>query len=1071
MSWDVLLTAALNVSVGLLAKAGFEDSLKDLKERLVKADEKKRQKALEAAIKDACKSCGEEDIRPLLDQPRIREEIIAGLLDPCRGFNIQRVSDLFGERYPRRAIALRNFFNALENALIKDVTWGPILQRYQDIRFQDDVLEKLRESKMDFPPNELVRNLNAHLTGSGIIAQNGAVAAGAGGLAIGGSVQEVVQIFIQKLVLPSVSTDDSASSRRLYLKEIAREANLLPWGTVSIDYADPEKGESMALSDVYTALDTMEMRDVRHEEDLREFLAGSREKERIPAQEAADREKRLLIMGDPGSGKSTFLKYITYILAQAGLADDPSIWLKMLSPWNHGTLIPVYVELRRMTAFAGEQGKDIENGKLMLNYLHHMLSGWKLDGFWPELDPAIRQKEEPLLILLDGLDEVPASHRKLIVDIINAFSERYDGHRYLVTCRPYAYVGQPCKLKGFHEVTLAPFSEKQMDRFVRNWYERLVERGRLNKPDAEQRMLRLQKALRRSDLKGLAERPLLLTVMTQLHSFKGKLPDDRVQLYEDAIDLLFMRWQGRLSPDAGILDLLHIPNLKMSDLEAGLYKVAFMAHKKKTEGETADITEAELREWLAPYLGGDWNKAGAFVEYIRERAGLLIRHKTEAYTFPHRTFQEFLAACYLSGADDYPGDGASLVKSDMDRWREVFILSAGCSARSHRINQAIAAVNALCPRDVSHGSRIDPQEWRRAQLAGEALFEIGLMGVQREEAGQAILERVRDWLVSSLGQDKILTPRERASSGRILARIGDPRDYVLIPEKMMFCDIPAGLFKMGSQDDPMAEDVEKPRHPCTIPYDYRISKYPVTNAQFKAFANEGGYREKRYWTEAEAAGYWKDGKVRGYRYDPGRNKTIEEYFDSPMDFGEPFSLPNHPVVGVNWYEALAFTHWLTEIMHKAEKLPEDRVIRLPSEAEWEKASRGTDGRVFPWGKGPDPNRANYDKTGINGTSAAGCFQGGASPYGVEDMSGNIWEWTRSLWGKDWSKPDFGYPYSSKDGREDLNASADTLRVLRGGAFNNYEDLVRCAVRIRVNPDGRLVLIGFRVVASPYASGL
>jgi len=96
----------------------------------------------------------------------------------------------------------------------------------------------------------------------------------------------------------------------------------------------------------------------------------------------------------------------------------------------------------------------------------------------------------------------------------------------------------------------------------------------------------------------------------------------------------------------------------------------------------------------------------------------------------------------------------------------------------------------------------------------------------------------------------------------------------------------------------------------------------------------------------------------------------------------------------------------------------------------------------------------------------GCFPGGASPYGVEDLSGNVWEWTRSLWGESISKPEFGYPYDPGDGREDLEAGRDILRVLRGGAFDFGAWLVRCAYRGGFHPRGRRWGSGFRLVASP-----
>jgi formylglycine-generating enzyme required for sulfatase activity len=290
----------------------------------------------------------------------------------------------------------------------------------------------------------------------------------------------------------------------------------------------------------------------------------------------------------------------------------------------------------------------------------------------------------------------------------------------------------------------------------------------------------------------------------------------------------------------------------------------------------------------------------------------------------------------------------------------------------------------------------------------------------------------------------VLTPIERAEAGNILAYLDDPRPGVgLDPHTglpdIVWCKVSPGPFIMGSdqKQDPQVWDDELPQHKVTLSA-YSIGKYSVTNAQFAAFVGAGGYQERRYWTEA------------GWQW--------KEDYTKPETYGGVFDLPNHPVVDVTWYEAVAFCRWLTERLRERGQIGPDQEVTLPTEAQWEKASRGADGCIYPWGDEPDPNKANYDETGIGATSAVGCFPGGISPCGALDMSGNVWEWTRSHY-RD-------YPYDPNDGREGLTAGNEVPRVVRGGSGIFSQRLVRCAYRLRDYPDDRNYDQGFRVVVSP-----
>jgi formylglycine-generating enzyme required for sulfatase activity len=235
---------------------------------------------------------------------------------------------------------------------------------------------------------------------------------------------------------------------------------------------------------------------------------------------------------------------------------------------------------------------------------------------------------------------------------------------------------------------------------------------------------------------------------------------------------------------------------------------------------------------------------------------------------------------------------------------------------------------------------------------------------------------------------------------------------------MEFCRIPAGAFLMGSEEgkDSQAEDDEKPQSSIDIPYDYWMTRFPVTNEQYNEFV--------RAQNESHPVPGWE-------------------------------SRRDHPVVNVSWVDAMTYCRWLNDSLER--ELPADLALRLPTEAEWEKAARGTDERIFPWGDAPDKGKCNTDEIITGGTTPAGSYSPqGDSPYGCADMSGNVWEWTHSLY-----EP---YPYRADDGREDKDA--DGLRALRGGSWVSALEGARISSRGNGRPDDRWKDIGFRVVAVP-----
>lgn len=250
--------------------------------------------------------------------------------------------------------------------------------------------------------------------------------------------------------------------------------------------------------------------------------------------------------------------------------------------------------------------------------------------------------------------------------------------------------------------------------------------------------------------------------------------------------------------------------------------------------------------------------------------------------------------------------------------------------------------------------------------------------------------------------------------------------------------IPAGPFIMGSNKvlDPAAYDYELPQCTLTLP-EYRIGKYPVTVGEYRAFVEVGGYREKKWWTEA------------GWRRRAAEKKTV------PLFWGVSTWTAHDrlPVIGITWYEAAAYCRWLAERTGKP--------YRLPGEAEWEKAARGTEGWIYPWGNDWREGVCNWlglwDGSRDKGhTTPVGQFSsaGNNSPYRVVDMSGNVWEWCATKW-----QDHYTYP-------EDNDLAGDYRRVVRGGSWSDGDPtLLRAAFRAHGMPFIFSNSWGFRVACS------
>ena len=751
---------------------------------------------------------------------------------------------------------------------------------------------------------------------------------------------------------------------------------------------------------------------------------------RLTAVEAVAAAPRLVLLGPAGSGKSTFVRYLALCLVGErlgrleanlgrlnGLVNGNQSNGEDLLPWPHGVPLPVLVEPRKLVRSVHFPGPG-EVGQA-----GHLLAYFKAEG---ELGAALLQAfRDPggVLLILDGLDETPSAEacRERLKDMITSFSRRYPETRILVTSRPYAYEeGSPWRLDeaGFEEATLAPFSKEKSRAYVQGWYRFLAKRGMIDAEQAERRSVELWQEIRSTPyLMPLAERPLMLTMMADLHaSAGGRLRGGRAGLYERSVELLLDRWNQLREVDAqSIVDLL---GMDVEQIRQALERLAYEVHRDRGAEEATEIKDAELWKALDRERSRDrLVDERRVMDYLHQRSGILLAESPELYRFPHRSYQEFMAAGHLARTR-FPDLLLAEIQADPVLWREVTLLVFGKVATMPFT--AWALVDRLVPGTPS-ADAADPG-FLQALFAALGIEENRLwQNIQAQDAPR--LERVRQWLERIL-EIGALSPLDRASAGRVLARLGDRRHGVGLHHEGLpdidWVEIPAGSFYLGPDPGPASKAASAQVSLGA----YHISRYPVTNAQYQAFLKDGGYTStwRRCWTQA--GWEWK-----GERESPGALDSNWLY-------------PNHPRVGVTWFEAEAYCRWLSERLGHA--------VRLPTEAEWERAARGADGHVYPWGNEFDSGRCNANETGIGQTTAVGAFPNGASAEGVLDLAGNVWEWCLTKWRESYEEV------------ADEDPEGNAVRVVRGGSFALNQKLIRSAVRYGDAPDLFNVTCGFRV---------
>ena len=677
-------------------------------------------------------------------------------------------------------------------------------------------------------------------------------------------------------------------------------------------------------------------------EQASEWLRERDEAREIPladAFRAAAHEGRrgIVILGDPGSGKTTHLKRIVLALDEEGAE---SLGLPEQT-------IPLLLPLRNLRSHGGD--------------FHAWLRA-EIESVFLSVEPDFSRRlleHRPLVFLLDGLDEVSdEAERVRVAEWVTSTHQANPDCWFVVTSR-YAGYGQSAMLAPFLELHLQPLDRAASEQFIRNWYG-IVEASFASEPSeraqAEQRAAQAARGLigllssaefRAARVSALTRNPLLLTTLCLVHRDRGgALPNQRHKLYEACVEILLERWrQAKRLP-------LSVPG---DQAKRVLQPVALWLHRE--DGRTR-ATAAELADTIEPALSqlrANMPSAERFLRSIRDESGLLTGYSGNLYGFMHLGFQEYLAAREIRRhaleGDQEPLRSLAAAFGE-SWWQEVLLLFVAQGDPSlfepllarivaepafgrHRelldllleeASEVTGAPFAACVReDPGH----DQELWRRQR---EALY--ALERIEPDTAASVALDLsthpyapIREWCRAQLGEDQ----REVSRSER-----GEV-ELVLVP---------GGRFAMGSPPDEVGRrEAEGPQHWVAVT-DFWIGRFAVTNEEYARFLQANpSYPEPRYWNDRR------------------------------------FNGARQPVVGVSWKEARDFAAWAG--------------CRLPTESEWEYACRAGTTTPYSFGREISRDEAHFDLGGDGRPATVGSLP--ANAWGLHEMHGNVWEWVEDDW--------------------------------------------------------------------------
>ncbi|MFN7920476.1 MAG: SUMF1/EgtB/PvdO family nonheme iron enzyme [Bryobacteraceae bacterium] len=797
---------------------------------------------------------------------------------------------------------------------------------------------------------------------------------------LAGSGEQVVQMgfdnpdHLATLILAAIHDSQHSGDEcdpKQYLKKLYDAVSDL-----DIRIEGAQQARSVCIDRLYTQL-SCRVGDGTHE----------RAPQSVPLQQEVRKQTRVVIAGDPGAGKSTFLRRIAFAACQSLSGADPEAWREWIG--GDGCPFPVLIGAASLSTYINAKlegsGLDRVSPEWLVCYLDQesRANNWNLPAEF------FREKlKAGCLLMLDGLDEPPdAPSRENIATLLDRARKAYDRCRIVATSRPSAYGGKT-SIPGFSSLFIEPLDAAAIEAFAWNWCRDLYPEDEQKARDHQAKLLSALHAKR--EIEDMAGNPVMLTALAVLHWHRKTLPEQRVELYKAVLVWLSesrKNKQGRVEPKR-CLDLMQHLAFEM---QCGKERVRSIGPH-----EAAKVLAERFREVPEDERVG---RAGQFLKDEEIDSGILVA-RNKKLEFWHLTFQEYLAAKALAArhkvAERLLFDERKLYAAD---WNETISLYAGILYEddSHRVDDLLSEVLGRLGTQPNL-----PDRARAVGLIGRILRDLKSWGYQWSDPRYAehLKSVMAIFTVEGAGQLDFAT---RLAAADALGQAGDPR---LDDEEHKWVKIEGGKFLMGSQSkdpngpnyDPERDEDDQDCREETVTT-FWMSRYPVTVQEYEKFLNQTRYESM------------------------------------PEDWPRQLPFKNRPVVGVSWHDAMNFCEWA--------------IAKLPTEKQWEYVARHNQAAgPYPWGsRTPDTLCANFrgfkaeDRIGPRHPTPVGLYPAGGTADGIQDLAGNVWEWTTDSW-------------KLNDGH---------LKAIRGGCWYGYSGGLRAACRSSFGPGGRGGGIGFRLV--------